>query len=121
MPPPFQQLIRPLPMMKAKVARPTGHQTTKPRIVSAIQAGFPNSSSFATIGMWASHVNVNYIYIARTLAPGCQADFQARRAFREDSWERQGSPVRADRAARPPPTAHQATLAASAAQRRRAR
>jgi hypothetical protein len=26
----------------------------KPRIISAIQAGFPNSSSFATIGMWAS-------------------------------------------------------------------
>jgi len=79
-------------MMKAKVARPTGHQMTKPRIISAIQAGFPNSSSFAKIGMWASWsmrpaglvvcrgqlaslfpeasglgVNVNNIYIARIL------------------------------------------------------
>src|SRR5215469_15647614 len=52
--PPFQQLIRPLPMMNARVARPTGHHTMKPRIMSAIQAGFPNSSSFATIGMKAS-------------------------------------------------------------------
>jgi hypothetical protein len=40
-------------MMNARVARPTGHHTIKPRIVSAIQAGFPNSSSFATIGMKA--------------------------------------------------------------------
>jgi hypothetical protein len=41
-------------MMNARVARPTGHHTMKPRIMSAIQAGFPNSSSFATIGMKAS-------------------------------------------------------------------
>ena len=50
----FQQLIRPLPMMKTKAARPIGHQTMKPRIISAIQAGRPNSSSFATIGMMTS-------------------------------------------------------------------
>src|SRR3954453_10905442 len=73
MPPPFQQDIRPLPMMKTKVARPIGHQTTKPRIMRAIQAGFPNSSSFATIGMWASSVNVKYIYIAIGGRPACQA------------------------------------------------
>jgi hypothetical protein len=41
-------------MMNARVARPTGHHTMKPRIIIAIQAGFPNSSSFATIGMKAS-------------------------------------------------------------------
>src|SRR5262245_41481968 len=50
-------------MINARVARPTGHHTMKPRIVSTIQAGFPNSSSFATIGMKASPVNVNYSYI----------------------------------------------------------
>jgi hypothetical protein len=50
----FQQLIRPLPKVKTKAARPIGHQTMKPRIVSAIQAGRPNSSSFATIGMMTS-------------------------------------------------------------------
>ncbi len=72
MPPPFQQLIRPLPMIKAKVARPTGHQITKPRIINAIQAGFPNSSSFATIGMSASPVNVNNIHIAKAMPPRCQ-------------------------------------------------
>ena len=72
------KLIRPLPMMKAKVARPSGHQTTKPRIVSAIQAGFPNSSSFATIGMWPSTVNVNYIYIARTQLPDLSSAAQRR-------------------------------------------
>jgi hypothetical protein len=38
-------------MMNAKVARPTGHHTMNPRIASATQAGFPNSSSFATIGI----------------------------------------------------------------------
>src|SRR5262249_34839685 len=64
---PFFQLIRPLPMMNAKVARPTGHHTMKPRITRAIQAGFPNSSSFTTIGMKASLVNVNYIYIEADL------------------------------------------------------
>jgi hypothetical protein len=52
--PPFEEVIRPLPMMNAKVARPSGHQTKKPRIMSAIQAGFPNSSSLATIGILAS-------------------------------------------------------------------
>jgi hypothetical protein len=51
---PFEEVIRPLPMMNAKVARPSGHQMKKPRIISAIQAGFPNSSSFATIGILAS-------------------------------------------------------------------
>jgi hypothetical protein len=40
--------------MNARVARPTGHHTMKPRIMSAIQAGFPKSSSFAMIGMKAS-------------------------------------------------------------------
>jgi hypothetical protein len=40
--------------MNAKVARPSGHQMKKPRIMSAIQAGFPKSSSFATIGMASS-------------------------------------------------------------------
>jgi hypothetical protein len=54
MSPPFQEVIRPLPIMNAKVARPSGHQMKKPRITSAIQAGFPNSSSFATIGIVAS-------------------------------------------------------------------
>jgi hypothetical protein len=38
-------------MMNAKVARPSGHQMKKPRIMRAIQAGFPNSSSFATSGI----------------------------------------------------------------------
>jgi hypothetical protein len=42
----------------------------KPRIVSTIQAGFPNSSSFATIGMKASPVNVNYIYMLMGLGLG---------------------------------------------------
>src|SRR5262249_9438797 len=69
-PPLFQQLIRPLPMINARVARPTGHHTMKPRIVSTIQAGFPNSSSFATIGMKASPVNVNYISTLMDLDPG---------------------------------------------------
>src|SRR5262249_20791647 len=62
-PPLFQQLIRPLPMINARVARPTGHHTMKPRIVSTIQAGFPNSWTFERIAMRASPVNVNYIYI----------------------------------------------------------
>jgi hypothetical protein len=38
-------------MMKARVARPSGHHTKKPRIINAIQAGFPNSSSLAAMGM----------------------------------------------------------------------
>jgi hypothetical protein len=63
MPPPFEEVIRPLPIINAKVARPSGHQMKKPRIMSAIQAGFPNSSSFATIGIFASPANVNHIYI----------------------------------------------------------
>jgi hypothetical protein len=48
---PAEELIRPLPTMNAKVARPSGHQMRKPRIMSAIQAGFPSSSSFTTIGI----------------------------------------------------------------------
>src|SRR6516162_840488 len=44
----------------------------KPRIVSAIQAGFPKSSSFATKGMAASFVNVKYIYISIGPRAGCQ-------------------------------------------------
>jgi hypothetical protein len=53
--------------MTAKVASPSGHQTKKPRIMSAIQAGFPNSSSFATIGIAASFVNVNHIYMGKVI------------------------------------------------------
>jgi hypothetical protein len=53
---PAQQLIRPLPMMNASVARPSGHQNQNPRIMRAIQAGLPNSSSFATMGMTASRL-----------------------------------------------------------------
>src|SRR3954466_7244576 len=100
MPPPFQQDIRPLPMMKAKVARPTGHQTTKPRIMRAIQAGFPNSSSFATIGMWASSVNVKYIYIATGDPPACQARADAEMGV---IWSQASpGPGRADRSAPQP-------------------
>jgi hypothetical protein len=51
--------------MKARMARPNGHHQTKPRIISAIQAGFPNSSILAAIGMAGPHeMNVNNIYIA---------------------------------------------------------
>src|SRR5262249_21802342 len=66
MPPPFEEGIRPLPIMNAKVARPSGHQMKKPRIISAIQAGFPKSTSFATIDIAASPVNVNHIYMVRS-------------------------------------------------------
>jgi hypothetical protein len=51
--------------MKARMARPNGHHQTKPRIISAIQAGFPNSSILAAIGMTeTSRLNVNNVYIA---------------------------------------------------------
>src|SRR6516225_7648351 len=61
----FQQPIRPLPIMKARMARPNGHHQIKLRIINAIQAGFPNSSILAAIGMaGASRMNVNNIYIA---------------------------------------------------------
>jgi hypothetical protein len=51
--------------MKARTARPNGHHQIKLRIINAIQAGFPNSSILAAIGMaGASRMNVNNIYIA---------------------------------------------------------
>src|SRR6516225_7087221 len=60
----FQQPIRPLPIMKARTARPKGHHQIKLRIINAIQAGFPNSSILAATGMaGASRMNVNNIYI----------------------------------------------------------
>jgi hypothetical protein len=37
------------------MARPKGHQAQKPKIISAIQAGFPNSSILAAIGMAGPH------------------------------------------------------------------
>jgi len=50
--------------MKARTARPNGHHQIKLRIINAIQAGFPNSSILAAIGMaGASRMNVNNIYI----------------------------------------------------------
>src|SRR6516225_1814164 len=61
----FPQPIRPLPIMKARMARPNGHHQIKLRIINAIQAGFPNSSILAAIGMARGlTMNVNNIYIA---------------------------------------------------------
>jgi hypothetical protein len=33
------------------MTRPNGHQAQKPKIINTIQAGFPNSSILAAIGM----------------------------------------------------------------------
>src|SRR5262245_1648010 len=98
MPPPREEVIRPLPMMNAKVPRPSGHQTKKPRIMSAIQAGFPNSSSLAIIGILASPVNVNHIYMARGALVSCQALIIA-----PHRAEARSDPNRADRSAALPP------------------
>jgi hypothetical protein len=38
-------------MRKARTAKPIGQYTIKAKTKSAIQAGFPSSSSLATIGM----------------------------------------------------------------------
>src|SRR5215470_15096826 len=78
-------------MMKASVARPSGHQRQKQRTMRAIQAGLPNSSSFATIGMMASRflnvggyvtlgVNVNHIYINTSAPIFCQGGLSSPRA-----------------------------------------
>jgi hypothetical protein len=48
---PLEAPLRPLHIEKASVARPIGNQMMKPAIVSAIQAGFPISSSLAVIDM----------------------------------------------------------------------
>jgi hypothetical protein len=42
--------------MKARITRPNGHHAKKPRIIRTIQAGFPNSSILAAIGMVGPHV-----------------------------------------------------------------
>jgi hypothetical protein len=41
--------------MKARMAMPNGHHQMKLRIINAIQAGFPNSSILAAIGMAGPH------------------------------------------------------------------
>jgi hypothetical protein len=38
-------------MVKARMARPIGHQAMNPRTIRTTQAGLPNSSSFAVIGI----------------------------------------------------------------------
>src|SRR5262245_16411709 len=113
-PPPFEEVIRPLPIMNAKVARPSGHQMKKPRIMSAIQAGFPNSSSLATIGIVASPVNVNHIYMAKTIWADCQAPIAAY-VGPAPRAEARTSPNRADRSAKLPLTNPQETLGTTAA------
>src|SRR5215467_564369 len=118
--PPFEEVIRPLPIMNAKVARPSGHQMKKPRIMSAIQAGFPNSSSFATIGIAASTVNVNHIYMTKVIWAACQAPIAVFVAPTPRA-EARSSPNRADRSAMLPLTNPRETLGTTAALRHLAR
>jgi hypothetical protein len=51
-------------MRKARTARPTGQKKMKPRIITAIKAGLPISSSLAAIPTFLLlDVNVTYIHI----------------------------------------------------------
>jgi hypothetical protein len=38
-------------MVKARAPTPSGHQIMKPRMINAIQAGFPKASSCAVMGI----------------------------------------------------------------------
>src|SRR5262249_32007019 len=112
--PPFEEVIRPLPIMNAKVASPSGHQMKKPRIMSAIQAGFPNSSSLATMGIVASFVNVNHIYMVKIIWAACQASI-AVYVDPAPRGEARSGPNRVDRSAMLPLTNPQETLGTTAA------
>src|SRR5262249_20343339 len=70
-------------MRKASTTRPSGQNTQKLRIINAIQAGSPHSSSFAAIGMASSRVNVNYIYIGSSGPQGCQEEAEQRSSDRD--------------------------------------
>src|SRR5262249_13053741 len=87
------------------------------RIMSAIQAGFPNSSSFATIGIVASPVNVNHIHMAKVIWAACQAPIAAH-VGPAPRAEARSNPNRADRSAKLPLTNPQETLGTTAAPRR---
>src|SRR6476659_8277507 len=102
--------------VKARIARPTGHQTMKPRISSTIHAGWIRIDGPRQRSWWSSYirsavdmalprrVNVNNIYIPRRGPAGCQAGAEGGQITKLwAGWGR--SQVRADKRELPPPAA----------------
>ena len=108
-PAPFgpQARSRPLNTRKASIAKPSGQNTQKARIMAAIQPPRPNSSIFAASTMRPSQVNVNGIYILGTRPGAVKPPVQRR------SGSAGAGRATAGRSAAPPPAVPRAPSAAA--------